>query len=334
MLVGRRDFFWENLGETGDEELFNSVLSQFYHEDRLIPEEIVVPIPLEETMLLVEWLTQRRKGPVRLLCPQRGRGMGLIRLVQENAALALKEHLRKVQQGEMGSALLQEMLALKRRPQRIEAFDISNLMGEQAVGSMVVWVGGKEKREEYRHFRIKGVEGANDFAMLQEVLERYYGKLHEEGRVKPDLIVIDGGKGQLHAAQEVLERVGLEDAEVLGLAKAKGEKGERVFLPDRAEAILLPSDSPGTHLLQRIRDEAHRFAITYHRKLRKKASLVSSLNGIDGIGPVRKRSLLRHFGSLQRIGEATLEEIQEAPQMTAEVAKRVYEALHGPLIRR
>jgi len=194
---------------------------------------------------------------------------------------------------------------------------------------MVVWKAGSERRKEYRHFRIKSVIGSNDFAMLQEVLHRHYLKVITEGKEKPDLIMIDGGKGQLNAGREVLETLGLQEIEVLGLAKAKGEKEERVFLPDQPEAIPLPPDSPATHLLQRIRDEAHRFAITYHRTLRKKTGFASTLDYMSGVGPVRKRSLLKYFGSLERMKEATLGELQKAPGISLKVAGEVYRVLHG-----
>ena len=329
LLVGRKDFFWEDVGEMKDQEIFRTAISQFYLEDRLIPEKIVLSTPLEDASLMAQWLTSRRKGPLRLVWARRGKDLELLRLVQENASVALREKLRDLRKGIQASETLQKLLGLRLIPKRIEAFDISNLMGGDSVGSMVVWKAGSERRKEYRHFRIKSVVGSNDFAMLQEVLHRHYLKVITEGKEKPDLIIIDGGKGQLNAGREVLETLGLQEIEVLGLAKAKGEKEERVFLLDQPEAIPLPPDSPATHLLQRIRDEAHRFAITYHRTLRKKTGFASSLDYVSGVGPVRKRSLLKYFGSLEGMKEATLEELQKAPGISLKVAEEVYSVLHG-----
>lgn len=329
LLIGRKDFFWEDVGEMKDQEIFRTAISQFYLGDRLIPEKIIFPTPLEEAPLMTEWLTSQRKGPLRLVWAQRGKDLELVRLVQENASVALREKLRGLKKGIKESETLQKLLGLRVIPNRIEGFDISNLMGGDSVGSMVVWKGGSERPKEYRHFRIKSVKGSNDFAMLQEVLHRHYLKVITEGKEKPDLIIIDGGKGQLNAGCEILETLSLQGIEVLGLAKAKGEKEERVFLPGQPEAIPMPPDSPATHLLQRIRDEAHRFAITYHRKLRKKTGFASSLDFISGVGPVRKRLLLKYFGSLERMREAPLEELQKVPGISPNLAEQVFSELHG-----
>jgi excinuclease ABC subunit C len=221
------------------------------------------------------------------------------------------------------------MLGLRRLPRRIEAFDISNIMGDQAVGSMVVYEGKEMKKADYRKFKIRTIRGANDFAMLQEVLHRHYSKVKETQGKLPDLILIDGGRGQLSAALEVLKQLGLKDIEVIGLAKAREEKDERVFLPGVSEAVFLPSASPATHLLQRVRDEAHRFAITYHRKLRDQDMVTSLLDEIDGIGDTRKRALLRYFGELEKIQQATLEELEKVPELGKVLARKVFNRLNS-----
>jgi excinuclease ABC subunit C len=312
---------------------------------------------------------------VRLHSPFRGPDTRLLKLAQENASLRLQEHLGSQHQGEQALMEVQRLLHLHHLPRRIEAFDISNIMGDQAVGSMVVYDGDGMKKSEYRKFKIRTIQGANDFAMLEEVLYRHYSKIQETRGKRPDLILIDGGKGQLSAALGVLEQLNLRQKiseglapparargvgasdqsqkhilastplrdmldsasevgpphhiEVIGLAKACDEKDERVFLPGVSEAVILPPASPATHLLQRIRDEAHRFAITYHRKLRGQEMVTSVLDEIDGIGESRKRALLRHFGSLERIQEATLEELEKVPELGKVLARKVFNRLNS-----
>jgi excinuclease ABC subunit C len=360
MLIGRKDFSLEGVGERPDEEVYTSLIQQIYSKEGVIPPEILLPIKLAEKDLLERWLSDRREGPVRLHAPSRGPDAQLLKLAQENAALRLQEHLGLQQQGEQALAEVQRLLGLRRLPRRIEAFDISNIMGDQAVGSMVVYEGKGMKKSDYRKFRIRTIRGANDFAMIQEVLHRHYSRVKETQGKQPDLILIDGGKGQLSAALEVLEQLNLrqktseglasparargvgasEDQhlvlphgpqhhiDIIGLAKARDEKDERVFLPGSSEAIVLPPASPATHLLQRVRDEAHRFAITYHRKLRDQDMVTSVLDEIDGIGDARKRALLRHFGGLERIQQATLEELEKVPELGKVLARRIFNSLN------
>lgn len=328
MLIGRKDFFLEGVADLPDEEVYTSFIKQFYAKDRVIPREILLSIKLAEKDLLEQWLSERRGEPVRLCAPSRGPDARLLKLAQENAALRLQERLGT--HGQEGLALreLQKFLGLQNIPSRIEAFDISNIMGDQAVGSMVVYDDKGMKKSDYRKFRIRTVEGANDFAMLQEVLYRHYSKVKESQGRLPDLILIDGGKGQLSAALEVMEKLNLQGIDMIGLAKARDEKGERVFLPGVSDAIELPATSPATHLLQRIRDEAHRFAITYHRNLRAQELSSSVLDQIDGIGEARKRALLRHFGSLDKIQEASLEELEKVSELGRVLARKVFNRLH------
>jgi excinuclease ABC subunit C len=330
MLVGRKDFFWADIGETSEEDLLVSFIQQFYDQEVLVPKEILLPLKLQETELEVlgSWLTERKGETVYLRTPIRGKDSHLIGLAQENARLKLSEHLQEQNAKTTEAILLRQLLGLKKVPQRIECFDISNIGGEQAVGSMVVWEGKRAKKSDYRHFKIRTVQGANDFAMLQEVVSRHYTRVKSEGRLLPDLIVIDGGKGQLSAVQEVLQGLGLSEIDLIGLAKARGEKEERVFLPGHSESIPLPPTSPATHLLQRIRDESHRFAITYHRKLRGKDMITSVLDEVSGIGEARKRALLIRFGGLDGIKAASLEELSAVPRMNKKLVETLYRVLH------
>jgi len=260
--------------------------------------------------LIEAWLSEKKGESVRVVTPERGTKHQLLRLAEENAGAAVADHLRDQEIERQAVDELKRLLRLERAPRRIEGFDISNTMGNQSVASMVVWEDGQIKKSDYRKFRIKTVEGANDFASMQEVVVRRYQDVQE--LPLPDLIMIDGGLGQLAAAVEGLRQVGRIGLPVIGLAKARGEKEERVFVPGRKNPIVLSPSSPATHVLQRIRDEAHRFAITYHRKLRGKALVASQLDSIIGIGEIRRNRLLKTFGNLDRIAEATNEQLRDA----------------------
>ena len=310
LLIGRKDFFWSDGGDTADEELVRSAIEQFYNKDGLPPKELLIPIKLEDTPLIEAWLSEKKGESVRVVTPERGTKHQLLRLAEENAGAAVADHLRDQEIERQAVDELKRLLRLERAPRRIEGFDISNTMGNQSVASMVVWEDGQIKKSDYRKFRIKTVEGANDFASMQEVVVRRYQDVQE--LPLPDLIMIDGGLGQLAAAVEGLRQVGRIGLPVIGLAKARGEKEERVFVPGRKNPIVLSPSSPATHVLQRIRDEAHRFAITYHRKLRGKALVASQLDSIIGIGEIRRNRLLKTFGNLDRIAEATNEQLRDA----------------------
>ncbi len=277
--------------------------------------------------IIEKWLTEKRGGTVSITVPGRGKKLGMLRLAMENAQEAIKGHGRKVEEKERGVEELQQMLSLSVVPERIEAFDISNIFGAEAVGSLVVWEGGKFRKDEYRHYKIRTVVGADDFAMMREVVHRRYSRMIAEGLEPPDLIIIDGGKGQLNAAMAALEGLGIRDIGIIGLAKAKEEKEERIFLPERHDAIGLDIRSPATHLLQHIRDEAHRFAISHHRKLRGKEAMLSELDNIEGIGRARKLALLKYFGSVEALKGASIKELAKAPKMTKKVAEELYEVL-------
>jgi excinuclease ABC subunit C len=272
LLIGRRDFFWADAGEVSDEELVRTTLEQFYNKAVLPPKELLLPVNIEDQKLVKRWLSEKKGQTVRIVVPQRGAKHHLQQLAQENATVALNEHLRLQSESREAIQELQQLLGLFLSPHRIECFDISNTMGAQSVASMVVWENGRMKKSEYRRFRIKTVKGSNDFASMHEVVNRRYGGTlaSKSGKVlsEPNLIIIDGGIGQLGAALEAITGLGLSKIAICGLAKAKGEKDERIFLPGHKYPIVLPLKSPASRLVQAIRDEAHRFAITYHRKLR------------------------------------------------------------------
>ncbi|HVG02572.1 MAG TPA: excinuclease ABC subunit UvrC [Nitrospira sp.] len=310
LLIGRKDFFWPQAGETSDEELVRSAIEQFYNKEGQPPKELLLPTSFDDASLFEQWLTEKRGDAVRLVTPERGGKHQLVRLAEENAGAAIAEHLRDEALDRQATAELKRLLRLEKPPHRIEGFDISNIMGNQSVASLVVWEDGQPKKSDYRKFRIKTVEGANDFASMQEAVSRRYGMTEDLAR--PDLILIDGGLGQLSAALDGLKQVGQEQIPIIGLAKARGDKEERIFLPGRKNPIVLRPNSPATHLVQRIRDEAHRFAVTYHRKLRGKALLASELDHVSGIGEIRRKRLLKQFGSLERIAQATDEQLRSA----------------------
>ena len=310
LLIGRKDFFWLESAEATDEELVRSAVEQFYNKEGQPPRELLIPVDITDADLLARWLSDKRGETVRVLAPERGTKHQLVLLAEENAAAALADHLRNEELDRQAGQELQRILRLETVPRRIEGFDISNTMGNQSVASMVVWEDGRMKKSDYRRFKIATVQGANDFASMHEVVTRRYGGM--EDLASPDLVLIDGGLGQLASARAALQNVGHPELAVIGLAKAKGEKDERVFLPGRKNPIILRANSPATHLLQRIRDEAHRFAVTFHRKLRGKTLVTSQLDQIIGIGSITRTKLLKRFGSLANVADASEEALREA----------------------
>ena len=324
LLIGRKDFFWPQSADSSDEELVRAAIEQFYNKDGQPPKELLIPVGLPDAALLGDWLSDKRGDQVRVLAPERGTKHQLVLLAEENASAAVAEHLRDVEIDRQAGEELKRLLRLEHPPRRIEGFDISNTFGDQSVASMVVWEEGQMKKADYRGFKIASVTGANDFASMQEVVSRRYGSA--EYLALPDLILIDGGPGQLAAAREGLKQVGHADLRILGLAKARGEKEERIFLAGRKNPILLKPQSPATHLLQRVRDEAHRFAVTFHRKLRGKALVASRLDQVIGIGEIRRNRLLKRFGSLEKLTAATDDELREAG-LTAESINQIRNTL-------
>jgi excinuclease ABC subunit C len=310
LLIGRKDFFWPQSADVSDEDLVRSAIEQFYNKDGQPPKELLVPTALADAELIEQWLSDKRGSSVKVLAPERGTKHQLVLLAEENAAASAADHLRDEALDRQAVEDLKRLLHLEKAPRRIEGFDISNTMGNQSVASMVVWEDGQMKKADYRRFKIQTVIGANDFASMQEVVARRYGD--SEHLARPDLILIDGGLGQLAAAMEGLKQVGHRDQAIMGLAKARGEKEERIFLPGRKNPILLRPNAPATHLVQRIRDEAHRFALGYHRKLRGKALITSQLDQIIGIGEIKRTRLLKRFGSVEGLMEASDAALAEA----------------------
>jgi len=338
-MVGHDGHALDGAGDAAESELLRGFLLQYYASATHIPRVVIVPGAVEEPDLLTGWLAERRGGPVTIEVPQRGRKRALVTQLAETAKQEL-EQLRiqadyDRSRTEPMLAALAEALGLEAPPKRIECYDISNIQGDSAVGAMVVFEDGRPRNDHYRHFKIKFVPGPNDFAMLQEVLRRRLERLESAQRredadavgdrsftSRPDLILIDGGKGQLSAALEVLESAGYADIPTFALAK----EHEEIFAPGRSEPIVQERNSPGMFLVQRIRDEAHRFAITHHRKVRARKALTSPLDSVEGIGPARKRALLRHFGSVQAIRDAAVEDIV-ALGVPERLAKRLKETL-------
>ncbi|HOB40344.1 MAG: excinuclease ABC subunit UvrC [Limnochordia bacterium] len=336
-LVGRDHFLLDCSSEEDAQEILRSFLQQYYQEASFIPREVLIPVELQEPAVLESWLGRLRGGRVYLRTPRRGAKRQLLDLVMKNAQLVLDEtkSRQSVKEKAVERALqeLQEVADLPEPPERIEAFDISNLQGTNIVASLVVWENGDFKSSDYRRFRIRGVAGApDDYASMREAVGRRFRrglqeKEEEGGEGKfslfPDLVLIDGGKGQLSAALEVRDELGLIMPFI-----ALAEKREEIYLEGRSEPVVLPLDSPGLLLLRRIRDEAHRFALTYHRNLRGRATRSSILDEIPGIGPKRKKDLLRHFGTVKRIREASLEELQQVPGISAKLAAEIYQYMH------
>jgi len=308
-VVAREGFLLEGLPEP--EGLLGSALQQFYAAPgRQVPGEILLAEELPERDLLEGWLTERRGSAVRLRVPQRGEKVRLLELVQRNARLAFElEWKQPRQQSQEILRGLRDLLDLEAEPRRIECFDISNIQGSDVVASMVCFLDGLPKKSEYRKFRVKGLGGLpDDFDSMREVVGRRYRRLLEEGKDLPELVLIDGGKGQLGAALAALEELGLGSQPVASLAK----KEELIFLPGRAQPLALPHASPVLQLVQRVRDEAHRFAIGFHRQARSRRTLRSELDDIPGIGPARRRRLLARFGSVRGVRGASLAELTGA----------------------
>jgi excinuclease ABC subunit C len=338
-MVGHDGHPLDGAADVAEAELLRGFVLQYYASATHVPRVVILPGLVEEPDLLAGWLSQKRGGPVTIEVPQRGRKRALVSQLAETASQEL-EQLRiqadyDRSRTEPMLAALAEALDLEAPPKRIECYDISNIQGDSAVGAMVVFEDGRPRNDHYRHFKIKFVPGPNDFAMLQEVLRRRLERLESAQRredadavgdrsftSRPDLILIDGGRGQLSAALEVLESAGYADIPTFALAKER----EEIFAPGRAEPIVQERNSPGMFLVQRIRDEAHRFAITHHRKVRSRKALTSPLDSVEGIGPARKRILLRHFGSVQAIREAPVEDIVKLG-VPERLAKRLKETL-------
>ena len=327
LLIGRQEFFWDNVEEQSDYDCLRSVIEQFYAMEVVPPKEILLPFQLQDEAGMIPWLSQRKGETVRVTVPKRGVKAQLLMLARNNAMARLRERARRAASN---NHILEEVMAtlqLSTLPHRIVGVDISNTQGDQSVGSLVVFENGVAKPSEYRRFKIKAVNGPNDFAMIGEVIQRFGIRICNGEITRPNLILIDGGLGQLSSAQVSLTQLELDDIEVIGLAKARDEKVERIFMKGHSDAIPLAPSAPATYLLQRVRDEAHRFALAYHRKLRGKRMVDSRLDAIAGIGRVRKQALLTHLGSLDRIRRATAEELRHVPGITPQLADVIRSSL-------
>ena len=346
-MVGRETFWLRNTEGLELNWVLLEFIKQYYASVEAVPATILLPVtlPEEEGPLIEQWLTQKRTGHgVHLKVPARGVKRKLVELAAKNTLLTLEEQVR-VAESRLQNKLaalggLQQRLGLSNPPRRIEGYDISNTQGEESVGSMVVMEDGEPCKSAYRRFQIKTVEGPNDYASLQEVLRRRFHRGLEEGRAVqsgdldeeqakfarfPDLLIVDGGKGQLHAVRQIMRDLGVADIPTFGLAK----EHEYIFAEGQSEPIIFPVDSPELHLLQRLRDEAHRFALGYHRQKRDKAALNSVLDDIPGIGPKRRKALLKHLGSVKGIRQAGIEELLRVPGMTKSSAQTVWDFFEG-----
>ena len=336
-LLGGKGFAFPST-RIPEEEVLDSFLRQYYRRGKFIPDQVLIPIRVTDQTLLEEWLAELKGKKVRILVPERGEKKQLLDMACENAEKFLTTGAEIEKDRRQLLNALKEELHLARIPSRIEAFDISNIQGRYAVGSMVVFEHGEALNERYRHFRIKSIEGADDYGMMYEVLLRRYKKALEEDEL-PDLVLVDGGRGQLNVAQEVLKELNIRGVDLIGLAKERRAersrlKGimkseEKVFHPQFKEPLILGKRSPLIHFLDQIRDEAHRFAITYHKKMRGKGTIRSALGEISGIGGIRQKELLRFFGSVEKIKDATLEELARVPKMNSKSAQRVYSFFHA-----
>ncbi len=319
--------------DAGEEsgELLASFLKQYYSRGTFIPPEILLDGQIPERELIEAWLSGQRGGRVELQVPQRGKKAHLLRMARENARFFLENPLDAGPPTKDLLEELREVLRLRETPKRIEAFDISNIQGQDAVGAMVVFLDGRPRKEEYRHYIIQREGPPDDYAMMEEVLERRFRRAIQEGGPWPQLVLVDGGKGQLQVALRVLEKLSIAYIPVLALAKGENRRGRNdlVYLPDVSGPVPLLPDSPVRYLLQRVRDETHRFAITFHRKRRGRAQLRSLLDEIPGIGPARRASLLRYFGSVEQIREAEVEALAGIPHMTQTLAHAVKDQLGG-----
>jgi excinuclease ABC subunit C len=323
--------------ELPDGEVLEAVLTQFYQATaRDVPDEILLPVAISDAPVRAEYLSERRGRRVAILVPQRGDKARLIEMAQANARQSFVARRDAAAEGARQVTDLQRRLDLRTPPRRIECVDIATFQGGETVGAVVAFLDGRPWKDGYRRFRIRSVDGTDDFASVAEVIARRFRDVPGRGE-PPDLLVIDGGLGQLAAAKAALAACGLEDLPVVGLAKERvardplareiQKRPDRVFLPGRKNPVILRSNSTALFLLQRVRDEAHRFANTYHRTLRGRARLRSLLDAVEGVGPGRRRALLRHFGSLRRMATATREELMQVQGISAALAERIKEQL-------
>ncbi|MCR5446704.1 MAG: excinuclease ABC subunit UvrC, partial [Schwartzia sp.] len=322
-MIGREHFLLSGSEEESNSDVLSAFLKQYYHRAAFIPHEILLPMEVSEQQVIGEWLTEKKGSKVYVEVPQRGTKHDIVMMAENNAAKYLSDEAARIktsnEQTEGAVRELGEYLGMKQLPWRMECFDISHIQGSETVASMVVFEGGIPNKSAYRRFKIKSAEGKpDDFLSMREVTTRRYCKKDVEDM--PDLIIIDGGKGQLSSALEIIRGAGHTAVPVIGLAK----QFEWIFVEGKSEPVILPRNSQALFLMQRIRDEAHRFAITYHRSLRGKRNLVSVLDHITGIGEKRRQALRKKFGTIQNMRDASVEELAAVPGMTRPAARAVY----------
>lgn len=323
-------FLADPLGD--DVEILRQALARFYASGRVVPQEVVVPLALPDRELMADWLADLRGGRVTLVVPQRGDRARLLQMAAANAEQVFADRRKRAQSWQVLARAIQRSLALRQPPHRIECVDISNIGGEQAVGSLVCFEQGEKKKSGYRHYKIRTVIGANDFAMMGEMLRRRLTKGREQDDL-PDLLLVDGGKGQVNIAWAVLADLGLTDViDLAGIAKERQDEGEKLFLPGRKNPVLLGRHSQVLLFLMRVRDEAHRYGITFHRRWRQKDTLRSRLDLVPGVGAARRKALLTALGSVKRISTATIEELAAVPGIGPELGQSIWNFFHdrGP----
>lgn len=336
-MIGRDHFYLKIAADTAPEQVLLNFVKQFYAGTPFVPKELMLQLEIDEIPVLEEWLSKKRGQKVYIRVPKKGTKEKLVELAAQNARMVLSQDREKMkrEEGRTIGALKEigELLGLE-EISRVESYDISNISGYESVGSMVVYEKGKPKRNDYRKFKIKSVKGPDDYASMEEVLSRRFRRgiqeQESEGNggfsIFPDLILMDGGKGQVHIAQKVLSDMGLE-IPVCGMVKDDSHRTRGLYYRDRE--IPISHTSEGFQLITRIQDEVHRFAIEYHRLLRSKGQIHSILDDIEGIGPTRRKALMKYFKSIEAIREASLEELKAAPSMNSQAARKVYEFFHA-----
>ena len=324
-VVDRRELFWEKVDDYQPGYFLSEVLQRYYQDNLFIPREILLPFDVEDEELLAEWMSQQANRKVHLRVPQRGKGVDRMELANRNARLSHESRFRKSQQDRLQIAAqkLVQVLGYEREIERIESFDISNIQGSDSVAGMVVLERGKFDKKQYRVFNIRSVVGADDFRSMAEAVDRRYRRLLEEGKALPDLILIDGGRGQLNAALAALKKLGIEEMPIAGLAKRE----EEIYVPEREEPIRLERRDPALQLLQMVRDETHRFAVSSHRRRRSKHILHSELDDFPGIGEKRRRLLIERFGSVSGVKQASMQDLMNV--LGRNVGQRLYDELHA-----
>ena len=324
-VVDRRELFWEKVDGYQPSYFLGEVLQRYYQDNLFIPPEVLIPFEVEECDLLTAWLTEQAGRKVGVRVPQRGKSVDRIELVNRNARLSHESRFRKSTQDRLQIAAqkLGQVLGADREIGRIESFDISNIQGTDSVAGMVVLDRGKFDKKQYRVFNIKTVEGADDFRSMAEAVDRRYRRLMDENKSLPDMILIDGGRGQLNAALAALKKLGIEEMPIAGLAKRE----EEIYVPEREEPIRLERRDPALQLLQMVRDETHRFAVSSHRRRRSKRILHSELDDFPGIGEKRRRLLIERFGSVSGVKQASMQDLMNV--LGRNVGQRLYDELHA-----